>query len=77
MKLIVCDGRQLEVFEVSGPIYRLSAEGAPLKLHGKFLVEDAEARALVRDARGGSGGTVGPDGGEWVRRRTGPPPPIG
>jgi hypothetical protein len=72
MKLIVSNGRQLEVFEVSGPIYRLSAGVTPIKLHSKFLVEDAEARALVCDARNGQeAGKAGPDGGEWVRwRRT-------
>jgi hypothetical protein len=49
MKLVICDGRKLEVFDVGAAVYRLSAGATPIRLHGHFLLEDDEARDLVRD----------------------------
>ena len=49
IKLFACNGRELEVYDVSGPVYRLAAGPVPIKLHGHFLFGDEEARELVRD----------------------------
>ena len=52
VKLLKCDGRVLEVFEVSDePIYRLTASTVPLKAHGLRIVTDVEARTLLQDLR--------------------------
>jgi len=48
MKLLRCDGRQLEVRDVGPPIYRLDAMTGPIKLHGTFIVDDAVARDWIR-----------------------------
>jgi hypothetical protein len=37
------------VFDVGAAVYRLSAGATPIRLHGHFLLEDDEARDLVRD----------------------------
>lgn len=49
MKLIACDGRRLEVRDVGPVIVELRAPGVPIKAHGTRVVEDAEARALLRE----------------------------
>ena len=51
MKLIVSNGRELEVREAGPVIYRLVARNAPIKLHGHFLLGDDEARDLLRKVR--------------------------
>lgn len=50
MKLVVCDGRSLTVRDVGPVLLELRARsgGPPLKLYVRSVVEDAEARALVR-----------------------------
>lgn len=48
MKVLTCDGRTLEVRD-AGPVrFRMMAREAPIKAHGCRVVEDVEARALVR-----------------------------
>jgi hypothetical protein len=49
MKLVKSNGRELEVFEISGPIYRLTASLGPIKANGSFILEDEAARELVRE----------------------------
>jgi hypothetical protein len=49
MKLVRCDGRALGVRDVAPVIFRLQAHGAPIKLHGLFILKDDEARELVRE----------------------------
>ena len=51
MKLLICDGRQLEVFDVTGPIYRLKSAGVPIKAHGRRLVSEAKARRILEELR--------------------------
>jgi hypothetical protein len=48
MKLLRCDGRRLEVRDVSEIIYELAAGVLPIKLHGTFLVADDVARDWLR-----------------------------
>jgi hypothetical protein len=48
MKLLKCDGRKLEVFDVGPAIYKLEADRVPIKLHGSFVVDDDVARDWVR-----------------------------
>jgi hypothetical protein len=45
MKLVISNGKELEVREV-GP-----AGAVPIKLHGRFVLEDAEARDLLSELR--------------------------
>jgi hypothetical protein len=53
MKLVVSNGRDLRVHDISGPINHLVVADLPIKLHGHFLLKGEEARKLVRDlARG-------------------------
>lgn len=49
MKLIACDGRRLEVRDVGPILIELRAPGVPIKVHGTRVVEDVEARALLRE----------------------------
>jgi hypothetical protein len=49
MKLIRSTGRDLEVFDISGPVFRLKAGPVPIKLNGWRIVEDDEARAIVKE----------------------------
>lgn len=44
MKLIKCDGRTLEVRDVSEPLYKLKGEYIPI--HGYQIMEDDAARKL-------------------------------
>jgi hypothetical protein len=55
MKLLRCDGRLLEVRDVGPVIFRLAATAVPLKLHGWRLMEDAEARELIRSLKEAGG----------------------
>ena len=48
MKLVKSDGRNLEVRDLSEPLYCLSAVNRPFKLHGWRIMPDDEARELVR-----------------------------
>ncbi len=50
MKLVTCNGDRLEVRDL-GPVLlalRRGPTGIPIKLHGRFILEDAAARDLVR-----------------------------
>lgn len=49
MKLIVSNGKHLEVRDVSDVIFRLTANSIPINKHGYFLLEDNEARDLLRE----------------------------
>ncbi len=49
MKLIHSTGRELEVRDVSDVVFRLRAGAVPIKLNGWRIVEDAEARATIRE----------------------------
>ena len=44
MKLIKCDGRTLEVRDVSEPLYKLQGEYIPI--HGYHIMEDEDARRI-------------------------------
>ena len=48
MRLIRSDGRVLEVRALGPVVYRLEAARVPIKLHGSFILDDAEARELIR-----------------------------
>jgi hypothetical protein len=49
MKLITCNGRDLRVYDVSGPVYHLTAAAVPIKCNGYLLLDDEAARDLVRE----------------------------
>lgn len=49
MKLVRSNGRELEVYDVAGPVYRITATALPIKCNGYFLIDDDQARDLVRD----------------------------
>lgn len=49
MKLIWCDGRTLEVRDVSDVIFRLRAVTLPIKVNGYRIMEDGAARDLLRE----------------------------
>ena len=49
MKLVKSDGRLLEVREVGEPIYTLAANERPLGWNGWQILEDDQARDLVRE----------------------------
>ena len=49
MQLIICDGKTLEVRTVGPVIFRLTATIVPIKKHGKFLMDEPQARALLRE----------------------------
>lgn len=51
MKLVTCNGSSLEVRELGPIAYRLTAGEAPIKLHGRFIFEDEQARQLLRELR--------------------------
>jgi hypothetical protein len=56
-------GRELEVYDVAGPIFRLTATVVPIKCHGAFVLEDDAARELVRElAAAQRTAPGGPDG---------------
>jgi len=49
MKLLRCDGRFLEVYDVAAPaLMRLVAGPAPIKAHGWRLLEDDAAREVIK-----------------------------
>jgi hypothetical protein len=48
VKLLKGNGRVLEVWDVGEPIMRLYAGSVPIKCPGWRLLEDNEARELVR-----------------------------
>lgn len=47
MKLVFCDGRRLEVRDVSDPLIIIEADEVPLKCFNRIMSDDA-ARAAVR-----------------------------
>lgn len=49
MKLIHSNGALLEVRDVSPVIFRLRAGRVPIKLNGHRIVEDDEARGLLKE----------------------------
>jgi hypothetical protein len=49
MKLLTCNGRELEVRDVGPVVYRLVAGEVPIKLHGRFAMDDDAARDLLRE----------------------------
>jgi hypothetical protein len=49
LKIIHCNGRELTVRDAPPPIFRLRANSVPIKLNGWRLMEDAEARLLLRE----------------------------
>ena len=51
MKLLTCNGRELEVRDVGPVVYRLLAGDVPIKLHGRFVLDDDAARDLLRELR--------------------------
>jgi hypothetical protein len=51
MKLIRCNGRELEVRDVGPVVYRLAASAVPIKLHGWRILEDDAARELLRQVQ--------------------------
>lgn len=62
MKLLSCDGKLLEVRDAGPIIFRLTARDVPIKPAGWRLMEDGEARALLRrliDSEMYDGGKVG------------------
>jgi len=44
LKLVRCNGRALQVYEISEPVFEMVAQRGPIKLHGSFVVEDDVAR---------------------------------
>ena len=44
VKLVISNGRVLQVREVGPVIFRLQARGTPLKLHGWQIIDDDAAR---------------------------------
>jgi hypothetical protein len=49
VKLVVSNGRELEAYDVTGPVYHLAVASVSIKRNGYLLLEDEEARDLVRD----------------------------
>lgn len=49
MKLIYCDGAILEIRDIGPVIFRLRAGRAPIKRHGYEILEDDEARKVLRE----------------------------
>ena len=49
MKLVHCDGRTLEVRDLGPVIFRLTAGHIPIKVNGHRIMDDGEARDLLRD----------------------------
>jgi hypothetical protein len=48
VKLVRSNGRELVVYEVDAPIFRLEASLGPIKLHGTLIVDDHIARDWIR-----------------------------
>lgn len=60
-KLIHCDGRTLEVRDIGPVLFRLRARDVPIKRNGYEILEDDEARRVLRDLLDGGlyeGGAV-------------------
>ena len=51
VKLLTSNGRELEVRDVGPVVYRLVAGDVPIKLHGRFVLDDDAARDLLRELR--------------------------
>ena len=53
VKLVRGNGKELEVFDVTGPVYRIAARegGPPVKYHGWRLLDEDAARALLQELR--------------------------
>ena len=49
MKLVHCDGRTLTVRDAGPVVFRMVARDAPIKVNGWRLLEDDDARALLRE----------------------------
>lgn len=49
MKLIWCDGKTLEVRDVGPIVYALRAGAVPIKVNGYEILEDDQARDLLRE----------------------------
>jgi len=49
MKLVYGNGKLLEVRDVGPVIFRLTADRVPIKVNGHRLVEDDDARELLRE----------------------------
>lgn len=49
MKLVWCDGRTLEVRDLGPVLYTLRAGTVPIKLNGYEILEDDQARDLLRE----------------------------
>jgi hypothetical protein len=49
MRLVKCNGRRFEVFELGRLLYRLEAGGFPLKLNGVYVVDDAVADSWFKE----------------------------
>jgi hypothetical protein len=47
LKLIICNGRELEVRDLGPPLLRLRAGAVPIKINGHLVVEDDEARRQI------------------------------
>lgn len=48
MKLLVCDGRNLTVYDLGPIVMRVVARDYPIKLHGHRVLSDNDARATVK-----------------------------
>ena len=48
MKLLHCDGKELQVWDLGPLLMRLRAGITPIKLNGYFMETDADARARIR-----------------------------
>jgi hypothetical protein len=48
MKLLRRNGRELLVYDLAEPVYRLDAVLGPIKLQGCFILDDAAAGGWVR-----------------------------
>jgi hypothetical protein len=62
MKLLRGNGRELEVYDLADPVFRMTATAVSIKCRGSFVLEDDAARELLRElvatqrAPGGSDG---------------------
>jgi hypothetical protein len=53
MKLVTSNGRLLRIYDIGPPLYEIEAIGTAMcPHHGWHIVEDAEAREIVRELRG-------------------------
>lgn len=47
VKLVISNGKELEVRDVGPVVYRLEARTVPIKCNGRLLLDDDAARDLV------------------------------